>query len=257
MLESKTAAYSIMVLARLFGGVSLLLFMAFLFTGSLDVARFGFGTGGVLCLDAGLCLLFFVQHSVMVRKSYRRWQAKFVPSEYGDAVYAIFSGLALLVVVVFWQRLEWPVISPRGVYRMPFRALFFLSLAGFAWGIRTFKDFDVFGERGIQHYLRGAQPNPAQFVVAGSYRWVRHPLYLFMMLMIWSCPNLTMDRLLFNLLWTVWIGVVGTIMEERDLVAQFGDAYRQYQRRVPMLIPFRIPTSAEGLSGLGEDSGTR
>jgi protein-S-isoprenylcysteine O-methyltransferase Ste14 len=57
--------------------------------------------------------------------------------------------------------------------------------------------------------------------------------------MIWSCPDLTADRLLFNLLWTAWI-VVGTLLEERDLVAQFGEEYRVYQTEAPMLIPSSI-----------------
>jgi hypothetical protein len=29
----------------------------------------------------------------------------------------------------------------------------------------------------------------------------------------------------------------GTFLEERDLIAEFGDTYRAYQRQVPMLIP--------------------
>jgi len=58
-----------------------------------------------------------------------------------------------------------------------------------------------------------------------------------MILMIWSCPDLTADRLLFNLLWTVWI-VIGSYFEESDLIIEFGDAYREYQKRVPMLVPF-------------------
>ena len=37
-------------------------------------------------------------------------------------------------------------------------------------------------------------------------------------------------------LWTAWI-VIGSILEERDLVFEFGDVYREYQRRVPMFIP--------------------
>jgi protein-S-isoprenylcysteine O-methyltransferase Ste14 len=78
-------------------------------------------------------------------------------------------------------------------------------------------------------------------VVQGAYRWVRHPLYLVVLLMIWSYPVLTVDRLLFNLLWTIWI-VVGAVLEERDLVADFGDDYREYQRKVPMLVPTRIPS---------------
>jgi protein-S-isoprenylcysteine O-methyltransferase Ste14 len=74
------------------------------------------------------------------------------------------------------------------------------------------------------------------FAVRGPYRWVRHPLYLFSLVIIWSGPVFTMDRLLHNGLWTLWI-VIGAIMEERDLVGCFGEAYRTYQETVPMLLP--------------------
>ena len=57
--------------------------------------------------------------------------------------------------------------------------------------------------------------------------------------MIWSYPHLTADRALFNVLWTLWI-FTGSVLEERDLVAEFGDRYRDYQNKVPMLIPWRI-----------------
>jgi hypothetical protein len=51
---------------------------------------------------------------------------------------------------------------------------------------------------------------PKLFSIRGPYRWVRHPLFFFI-LIIWSCPNLTTGRLLFNGLWTVWI-VIGSIL---------------------------------------------
>ena len=49
----------------------------------------------------------------------------------------------------------------------------------------------------------------------------------------------TPDRLLFNVLWSAWV-FVGTMLEERDLVRTFGEPYREYQRRVPMLLPLRL-----------------
>jgi protein-S-isoprenylcysteine O-methyltransferase Ste14 len=60
-----------------------------------------------------------------------------------------------------------------------------------------------------------------------------------MTVLFWSCPSLTADRLLFNILWTAWV-VMGTILEERDLVDDFGDSYRDYQANVPMLVPHRL-----------------
>jgi protein-S-isoprenylcysteine O-methyltransferase Ste14 len=72
---------------------------------------------------------------------------------------------------------------------------------------------------------------------------VRHPLYFFSLIMFWSCPGLTADRLLFNLMWTTWI-IAGTVLEERDLLREFGDGYREYQKKVPMLIPYKLPGKA-------------
>jgi len=58
--------------------------------------------------------------------------------------------------------------------------------------------------------------------------------------MLWSYPDITADRLLFNVTWTLWI-VIGAYFEERDMVANFGEPYREYRRRVPILVPWRLP----------------
>ncbi len=77
------------------------------------------------------------------------------------------------------------------------------------------------------------------FTIRGPYRYVRHPFYFFILVMIWSCPETTLDRLLFNCLWSIWI-VAGTVLEERDLTEEFGQKYRDYQKDTPMLIPWKI-----------------
>jgi protein-S-isoprenylcysteine O-methyltransferase Ste14 len=77
-------------------------------------------------------------------------------------------------------------------------------------------------------------------VIAGMYRWVRHPLYFWGLALIWLTPQMTVNRLtLFGAL-SVYL-YVGTFFEERRLVAEFGDDYRAYQRQVPRLIPWRGP----------------
>jgi protein-S-isoprenylcysteine O-methyltransferase Ste14 len=172
----------------------------------------------------------------MVRRSFRQHLARFLPADYEGAVYAIVSGVVLLVLIVLWQKSSLVFMVSHGVFRWLFYILYLLSFAGFIWGTRALKFFDPYGLRPILGRLRDRKARPMLFVVRGPYRWVRHPLYLFMIVMIWSCPDLTSDRLLFNGLWTVWI-VMGSILEERDLVLEFGDVYREYQRKVPMLIP--------------------
>jgi protein-S-isoprenylcysteine O-methyltransferase Ste14 len=229
----------VLIAAGLLGGSSLLALTAFLYLGSLHLVDLHLGEAAGLLLDAGLCLLFFVQHSGMVRQGYRRRLARFVDPAYHPALYSITSGLALLVLLVLWQGSDHTLAAPGGVVRWLLRAAFVFSIAGFLWGMRAVGPVDTFGIRSGLEARRGGRPPDVPFTVRGPYRWVRHPLYLFSLVMIWSCPDLTADRLLFNVLWTVWI-VVGTILEERDLVATFGEEYRDYQRRVPMLLPIRL-----------------
>lgn len=227
-----------LVLAGVIGGVSLFVFLLFLFSGSLTPVNLRLSENAKLWFDACLCLAFFIQHSVMVRKSFRRRLLRFLPAQYDGASYAIASGIVLLALVVLWQESVRTLAAPHGVLRWALRAIYFLGIAGFVYGIRALGFFDPFGLIPILKHLRGTDSAPMPFTVRGPFRWVRHPLYLSMLLMIWSHPDVTVDRLLFNGLWTIWI-FVATRLEERDLTADFGEAYREYQQEVPMLIPYR------------------
>jgi len=227
-------------MASLLGGVGQLFFLIFLFFGSLDLVVLGMDETQVLIFNACLSLLFFFQHSFMIRRPYRRWLSKHIRIEYHGALYTIASGVVLVTVVVLWQTSGITLANPQGIFRWTMRGVFFLSGILLVLTLGALRPFDPFGLLGVVSSLRGAEAPQAPFVIRGPYRWVRHPLYLVCLMAIWSGPELTADRMLFNVLWTAWL-VVGARLEERDLTAQFGDAYRRYQQAVPMLIPRRIP----------------
>jgi protein-S-isoprenylcysteine O-methyltransferase Ste14 len=235
----KYPAYTVIFLAYMLGGSSLVMFGAFCYAGSLHLVKWSLSEGVTVLLDVCLSLAFFLQHSGMMRKPFRRYLTRFIPEAYISAIYAILSGTVLFIVIIFWQGTSYTVATAEGTLRLLLRLIFAASIAGFYWGTQALGFFDPFGIRAIVNHLRGKKPKEMPLTVRGPYRWVRHPLYLFILIMIWSCPDLTLDRLLFNILWTTWI-YVGALLEERDLVADFGDAYQQYQQKVPMLIPFRI-----------------
>ena len=216
----------------------MLLFGIFLFGGSLAVVDLGLSEPTALVLDACLSLVFFIQHSSMLRSSFRKRMARFVPLYYQTALYSIISGTILMVLVVFWQQSNHIVADVDGGFRWIPHAVYILGIGGITWTMLILKD-DLAASDPLRAHLRGSSLKPKQFTVAGPYLWVRHPFYFSILLMIWSCPDLTADRLLFNIFWTVWI-VIGTKLEERDLVADLGKPYQEYQRKVPMLMPYRI-----------------
>jgi len=237
---NRFAAYCIIVLSAVLGGGSLLLFGVFLITGPFTIIRFDASEPQVLIWNGFLSMLFFIQHSGMIRASFRTWLSSVFPSYYHPATYAIVSGIVLTIVVLLWQTSQTVLFRIQGPLQVLPRAISLLAIAGFIWGVWALRTFDPFGRIPIVVHLRGKQLRPPDFVLRGSYLWVRHPLYFFMLVLIWSTPNVTSDRLLFNVLWTFWI-VLGSYMEEKDLAAEFGERYRHYQKTVPMLLPWRGP----------------
>ncbi len=226
---------TIVVLAYVTSFSPVLLYLAGL-SGSVDLHP---STGAALAWDAALSLAFFLQHSVMIRRPVKAMISRRIPARYVGALFAIASGAVLAVVVLTWQRTEtW--FTATGPLRWASVALHVLAVGGFAWGVASLRGFDPLGIRSIRRYRRGRPDRPPVLQVRGAYRWVRHPLYLCVLILIWGSPDLSADRILFKVLWTAWM-VVGTILEERDLVAEMGPPYQAYRRQVPMLIPWHRP----------------
>jgi protein-S-isoprenylcysteine O-methyltransferase Ste14 len=235
---TKTPAYVMLVLAGLIGGGGLLAFMLFLFAGPFNLIKFGLGEIPALLLNTILCLVFFIQHSSMARKSFYQRSARFLPTRYGGALYAIASGVVVLALVIFWQESAYTLITAQGLARWFLRAVFFLAIGNVIWALSS-GFFVLYRLQSNLDDLRGTKPQQAPLITHGPYRWIRHPLYLSALLLLWSYPDLTLDRLLLNLLFTGWV-IAGTLLEERKLVASYGETYRSYQREVPMMIPWRI-----------------
>lgn len=221
------------------GAFSLLLFGLFLFGYSFSVVEMGFSRTGALAWNSLLCLLFFVQHSTMIRKPFRHRLTDIVPPHFQGALYTVASGAVLIGLVSFWQNSEQVLVSLQSVSRWVAHGIFFASLIGMMWSMRALHSFDVFGNQQILAHILASHARDMPLTIRGPYRWVRHPLYFFTLVLIWCCPDVTVDRLLFNVLFTAWI-VFGTFLEERDLVSEFHETYHNYQRQVPMLIPWKL-----------------
>jgi len=186
-----------------------------------------------------LLLIFALQHSVMARKPFKQWLARWVSPSVERSTYVLASSLAL--ALLFWLWRPMPAVVWHIDNTLLANALLALSLVGWAIVlVSTFliDHFELFGLQQVASNLTGkAMPEP-KFRTPLFYKFVRHPLYFGFILAFWATPTMTIGHLLFAAGTTAYI-LIGILLEERDLVGAFGEDYRRYQHRVSMLIPWR------------------
>jgi methanethiol S-methyltransferase len=235
------------IIALLYGSIVYLFFLVtFLYT-----IGFVEGIPGIKTIDSGptdrvwiaviinvlLLGLFAVQHSVMARQGFKRWWTRFVPSSVERSTFVLAASLAVALLLWQWRPIPaivWAVDNARG------RTVLYL-LSALGWGILLTSTFLInhfeLGLQQVFNYWRGVRFNSPAFKTPALYRYVRHPLYLGFIVAFWATPRMTQGHLLFAVATTAYI-FVGIFFEERDLIAHFGDEYRRYRQRVPMILPF-------------------
>jgi methanethiol S-methyltransferase len=206
-----------------------------------SIDRGGIGDGSVtvaaVIIDVALLGLFAIQHSVMARPAFKRWWTRVVPPSAERSTYVLATSICLLVLFVAWEPITedvWRVTAE------PWRTLL-IATALVGWAIvllSTFliDHFDLFGLRQVFARLLRRRPAEHEFATPLFYRAVRHPIYLGFLIAFWVTPRMTLGHLLFAAAMTGYI-LLAVRFEEHDLIRVFGEQYRDYRRRVPMLIP--------------------
>ena len=177
-----------------------------------------------LLINALLFGVFAVHHSVLAREPVKASVSRLVSPRLERTTYVWVASLLFMAACLAWR----PIAGV--VYRIPPPWAWAVGALQFAGGVLTLdaaRRIDV-------RVLAGLRPEPAQageLVARGTYRFVRHPIYLGWVLLVWASSDMTTGRLVFAAISSAYL-VAAVPFEERSLRRRFGPSYDAYRRQV-------------------------
>ncbi len=187
---------------------------------------------------AAAWILWCVLHSAFIARSVTRWVERHAGawSRYYRLSYNIFSVLSFALVYFYQTSLPY-----HPLFRIPVLLYVVLTaglLAGTAFllaGARVYDNRRFLGLRQIAEDP-DASPGETEFRRGGVLRFVRHPYYTGGLLILICFPSAATGSLVMRMVLIVYL-YIGTMLEERKLLAEFGETYRAYMRDVPRFFP--------------------
>lgn len=187
-----------------------------------------------LIIDLLLFTIFAGHHSFFARDRVKQVLTRWIPPALERSTYVWIASALFLWVCIAWQPvpggelyawhgwLAWPSVGTQ--------------LIGVTLTLRAAGVLDGLELAGIRQ-ARG-EVRPQQLRIVGPYRWVRHPLYLGWMLFVLGAPTMTVDRLAFAAISSLYL-LLAIPWEERSLRASLGAPYLAYMRQVRWrVVPF-------------------
>jgi protein-S-isoprenylcysteine O-methyltransferase Ste14 len=180
-------------------------------------------------------------HSLLIARWWTRWMQRWLGSRYAwyRMFYTVFSVLSLLPVLLVERSVHGTLLL---AWTFPLSlvqwAVLGAALALLLGGARQYDQRYFFGLAQIDDFKRGKKPESPVFKAGGVLRRVRHPYYTAGILFVLFWGDVTSVSIVSKTVLILYF-VIGAILEERKLLAEFGDAYAEYQRQVPMLLPGR------------------
>ena len=151
----------------------------------------------------------------------------------------LISLLSLIPVFMFSHSLRSQAIFTWDGYLRPVQfSLLAIALLLFFLGGRGYDFREFLGIKQIREDSTRKEGDVSrELKISGVLAFTRHPWYLASILLIWA-RTLDLSVIAENAVLTSYL-VIGTVLEERKLIREFGKEYSEYQRRVSMLLPMK------------------
>jgi protein-S-isoprenylcysteine O-methyltransferase Ste14 len=120
-------------------------------------------------------------------------------------------------------------------------ARYSLAALGAALVIGGARHYSISQFLGIQQIrdrrMSSAMTQSGDLDSSGIMGLTRHPWYVAVFILIWT-GNWTIGSVISNAILSAYLAI-GAFLEERKLALEFGDKYREYQKKVSMFIPLK------------------
>lgn len=190
-----------------------------------------------------LWCLWCAIHSVMITLSVTSYLKTKLGSKYRyyRLFYNFVAFATLIPVILYSANLKGPVVFHWDGFISIFR--FVLMAASILLFILGAFKYDLLQLLGIRQIISGnsfsALSETGDIDTSGVLSLTRHPWYLALIILLWvSHRDVYLSKFIVNIILTVYL-VIGTFLEERKLIIEYGDGYRDYQQRVSMLFPYK------------------
>ena len=170
-----------------------------------------------LCLVAAVGLERLAE--LVVSQRHLRWARSRGGVETGRGHYPAMVGLHVVLLAGCVAEVAWldrPFVAALG---WPMLALVVASQSLRWWCIATL---------GRQWNARVIIVPGLTRVSSGPYRWLRHPMYVGVLLGMWATPRMSFGHLLLALAMTGYV-LIAMRYEERDLIQRFGSRYSHWR----------------------------
>jgi protein-S-isoprenylcysteine O-methyltransferase Ste14 len=181
-------------------------------------------------INALLFTVFALHHSLLARTGAKQAVRSLVGEHLERSAYVWIASLLYLAVWTIWRELPGTVYRHTGPWAV---VHWTIVAAGFVMTFAASRLIDPLDLAGVRQATRTTRESALE--VSGPYHLVRHPIYLGWLLIVFGAPEMTWTRFEFALVSSAYL-FAAVPFEEKSLVDVFGDAYREYQRRVPWRI---------------------
>ena len=191
-----------------------------------------------IAIDIALFSAFALHHSIFARIPVRAAIRRIVPVQLERSVYVWVASLMLIGTCYWWQAVPgvaWHIPRPWNL------GMLAVQVAGIWLTLRSAAVIDGLELAGVRQVINPKSQNAVdetmEFKTEGPYGWVRHPIYLGWILVVFCVGTMSMTRFVFAAISSVYL-LIAIPFEERTIRAQSAGAYDDYIRRVPRkLIP--------------------